>query len=129
MAMRCLSVLWVCLAVVAAAAGCGLGVNPTVIPSKACGGYHIVIENAAQSEISIRINDEAVTTAAPGQTIDIAQIGNYAVEPMPWDVEVRRVADGTVLFSAHLVNDGSDGRQVRVTDSPGDQVTLRDYIC
>jgi hypothetical protein len=39
------------------------------------------------------------------------------------------VTDGAVLFTAHLENDGSDGRRVRVTDSPGDEVALGDYTC
>jgi hypothetical protein len=98
-------------------------------PSKACGGYHIAIANAGTSELEVRINGQPVTTVVPGATANIAEYGEYPAPPMPWDVAAISRQDGAVVFSAHLVNDGSDGRWVRVGDRPADEVALALFVC
>jgi hypothetical protein len=149
--VRRLTVLLTCLAI--AAAGCvqaaatmapsqlpaTLGpseaaVSPskqpaTVIPSKACGGYHLVIENATRSEIAVSFNKQPVITIQPGQTADIAQWGNYPVPLMPWDVVAGRVADGVVLLQMHVEDDSTDGQRVRVEDIPDQVAAVSPYIC
>jgi hypothetical protein len=105
------------------------GTPSAVIPSKACGGYHLVVENAASSDISVIFNEQPVITIQPGRTADIAQRGIYPVPLMPWDVEARRVADGVVLLQMHLEDDGTGGQRVRVEDTPDQLAAVSLYIC
>lgn len=103
--------------------------TPGPIPSKACGGYHIVIDNVGQSAIAVRINGKAITTVKPGGTADIAQFGLYSSPAMPWDVAATRVKDKALLFTAHLDNDGTDGRRVQVGDKPQGAAALTPFVC
>jgi hypothetical protein len=146
--MRRLIVLWTCTVVVAA--GCvqaaatmapsqltatlgpsGTHASPTMqpIPSKACGGYHLVVENAARSEIAVSFNEHPVITIQPGQTADIAQWGATPVPPMPWDVYVRRVGDDVVLLQMHVEDNGTDGQRVKVEDIPDQVAAVSSYTC
>jgi hypothetical protein len=97
--------------------------------SKACGGYHLAIDNLGGSEIMVRINGSRVTSIEPGETADIAQWGTYSVPLMPWDVELRRLSDGVVVLSLHVVDDGTDGRRVRVGDTPVESAPTSAYVC
>ncbi len=75
------------------------------------------------------MNGEAITTVEPGGTADIAQYGNYPAPAMPWEVDATRVKDGAVVFTAHLDNDGTDGRRVQVDDALAGDLALTLFVC
>lgn len=115
-----------------ALAGCAAGTSSgeaAAVPSKACGGYHVVIDNTGRADAAVSLNDEAVTTVAAGHSADIAQYGEFPAPRMPWDLKVTRTTDGAVLLTAHLENDGSDGRRVSVGDDPVAEAALSPYTC
>jgi hypothetical protein len=110
-----------------ALAGCAGGPSSGgADPVAACGGFHIVVHNTGQADVAVSLNDQAVTTVAAGQSADIAEYGQYPAPAMPWDLKVTRAADGAVLLTAHLANDGSDARRVSVGDAP---VDVSAYAC
>jgi hypothetical protein len=126
-AMRRPLVVLVCLAL---AAGVAFGAT-RLIPSssKACGGYHLAIDNGSGSEVAIVINGQPVRNLPADQSADISEWGNWHAGAMPWDVEVTRITDGVVLLTAHLTNDGSDGRRVRIEPAPQSQTNMAGYTC
>jgi hypothetical protein len=105
------------------------GSSPVPVPSKACGGFHLLVTNAGTSAIAVRLNGQAITTVEPGGTADIAQYGNHPAPAMPWEVDARRVKDGAVVFTAHLDNDGTDGRRVQVSDALAGDLALTPFVC
>ena len=120
------------IVVALALAGCAGGTSSggaAPVPSKACGGYHIVVDNTGHADVAVSLNDQAVTTVAAGQSADIAQYGQYPAPAMPWDLKLTRATDGAVLLTAHLANDGSDGRRVSVGDAPVAEPALSAYTC
>jgi hypothetical protein len=110
---------------VATIAGCHGGPGA----SKACGGYHVAIENATDSELAISFNGQPVTTVKSRETVSIAQWGGIRVPLMPWDVEAKRASDGVVLLTIHLEDDSSDGRRVKVEDPPAKVASVHAYLC
>jgi hypothetical protein len=125
--MRRLLAVLVCLGL---AAGAIFGAT-RLIPgaSKACGGYHIVIDNGSGSEVAIVIAGQPIRNLPADQTADISEWGNWHAGAMPWDVGVTRTSDGLVLLTVHLANDGSDGRRLRIEPAPQSQARMADYTC
>lgn len=108
--------------------------TPLPVASHACGGYHLMLSIVGQSDAEVRLNGNLVTTVRPGQTTDIDQHiqglrGQAYVPPMPWDVAVTRVSDGTVLLTIHLTDDGTDGRFFQVGDVPAAGASGVAYVC
>ena len=103
--------------------------GPTFAPSKACGGFHVVIANTGPSPIEVRLNTKHIADVAAGDTADIPEYGNYGAPTMPWDVEVIRIADGAVLLATRLGDDHTDGRRFEIASAPltGDASTP--YVC
>jgi|WetSurMetagenome_2_1015567.scaffolds.fasta_scaffold1066572_1 hypothetical protein len=97
--------------------------------SKACGGYHVAIENATESELAISFNGQPITTIKSRETVSIAQWGGIRVPLMPWDVEAKRASDGLPLLTIHLEDDSSDGRHVKVEDPPAKVASVDPYMC
>lgn len=125
--MRKLFVILACLAVVA---GVVFGATRLIPQStKACGGYHIVIDNGSGSEVAIEVNGQAITYLPRDQTADISEWGNWHAGAMPWDVLVTRTSNGQALLTIHLTDDGSDGHRVRVEPAPQPQANLASYTC
>jgi hypothetical protein len=125
--MRRPLVVLACLVLVAAAV---FGAS-RLIPgsSKACGGYHVAIDNGSGSEISIVINDQSIGNLAANQTADISEWGNMHAGAMPWNLEVTRISDGLALLTVQITNDGSDGRRIRIEASPQSQANMSPYSC
>lgn len=97
--------------------------------NKACGGYHLIVDNTGTAEITVIVNNQPILRVPPSQSRDISEWGNYHAGPAdPWVVEVERTNDGTVLMSTVLFNDGSDGRRVEVGD-PSSDVAWSGYGC
>jgi hypothetical protein len=121
---------WMVLAMcVALVAGACVTAGRAPAPSKACGGFHIVIDNVGHAGVAVYLNDDLMTTVDPGDTVDIGQWGSYGAPHMPWDLALTRVTDHALLLAMHLEDDGSDGRRVKVGDTPVDQAAVTDYIC
>jgi hypothetical protein len=119
--------LTVALAVGGCSAQSGGGGAPQ--PTKACGGFHVIIANVGSSAVEVRFNAIRITEVQPHESADIPQWGQYAVPSMPWDVEVVRTSDGTVLLSAHEVDDGTDGRRFEVASSPISADAFTPFVC
>ena len=123
--------LAICI-VLSAVSACGVlgppgSIPPEPIPSKACGGFHVVIDNVGGSAVSVALNGTILAEVKPGDTLNLAQWGSSGVPLMPWQVQVTRVADATVLLAVRLIDDGTDGRRFKVGDAPSDVATA--YVC
>lgn len=130
--VRSLAQVVVALIVAGLLAGCAMaGSSPTPSPgnSKACGGYHLAIENLAGTTISVEFNGQHITNVASGTTADIAQWGVFAVPSMPWNIEISRADDASILLALRLVDDGMDGRRLTVVDPPAPTPDLMAYLC
>jgi hypothetical protein len=122
--------LFVVLGCLALSAGVAYGVT-RLVPNatKACGGYHIVIDNGSGSEVTLAVNGQNIRDLPPDQTADISEWGNWHAGAMPWDLVVTRMPDGQTLLAVHLVDDGSDGRRARLERAPQSQANLVAYTC
>jgi hypothetical protein len=126
--LRVLAVAMLAVVIALAATGCSaVGGGPQ--PSKACGGFHLVVRNAGATAVAVSFNRQSITTIEPGQAEAIAEFGPRNPPTMPWDVVISRITDGVVLLSLHVVNDGSDGQSVTVSDQPLPSSPLTAYTC
>ena len=124
---RPLGVVFVAEVLAFTASGCSaVGEGPQ--PSKACGGYHLMVLNRAPVQVEIRFNGSLMTTLQTDISADIPQWGS-TTPLMPWDVEISRATDHVVLLRLHLTDDGSDGRSIEVVDSPAASPVLTAYEC
>ncbi len=110
------------------AAGAAVTSSRLFTGQKACGGFHVVLENASGSAVELRINDLLITTVQPNESANVAEYGGGA-GPMPWDVRAIRANDGAVLATGHFEDDGSDGRTIRVLDTSGGHAAIVNYSC
>jgi hypothetical protein len=120
----------VVLACLALSAGVAWGVT-RLVPhaTKACGGYHIVIDNGSGSEVALAVNGQTIRNLPRDETADISEWGNWHAGAMPWDLVVTRMPDGQPLLAVHLEDDGTDGRRVRLEQTPQSQADLAAYSC
>jgi hypothetical protein len=107
----------------------GPGAGPTSQPSKACGGFHVVIENATGARLLVSFNGDLVTEVKAGATAGIAQYGSYRVPEMPWAVEVVRSIDAVVVFSGSFRADGTDGVRVHIESEPVAGASTSPFVC
>ena len=119
-----------------ATAGCAAaGTTPSATApqmpaaTKACGGFHLVLDNVGQADIEVRINGALVTTVTSRENANISRLSNRNVPNMPWNVRITRVTDGATLLAVQLTDDGTDGRHFQVGDAPIAQATGGAYIC
>ncbi len=96
---------------------------------KACGGFHVVIENATGFALRISINGEPVVDVDQGATPNVAQFGNYRVPAMPWRVEVSRIPDQVPIYANTFQADGTDGVRVRLEVSPAVPASPSPFSC
>ena len=88
-----------------------------VIPSPACGGFHLVVANHGTTTVRIRVNGTDVTSVDAAASLDISEWGSPSAGALPWKVEVVDPAGGSVLATRDVTESSGQGAATMEVDA------------
>jgi len=95
------------------AGGCS-SMTGGLVPSPACGGYHLLVVNKASTAVMVRINGTTFATVDAAGNTQLIQHFTSGLEAMswPWQVEIVEAGTGALLATREVAQDTGDGSAI-----------------